>query len=102
MVYEISASSLWCWTKEECERLLKKFPCLTDFGFGIAEKSKPTGSYIRDENGKHIWQEGPPKIQYLPYIEIHTLEDLNNLYDAVDASLVYSSGHIEIYDTYRE
>lgn len=102
MVYEISASSLRCWTKEECERLLKKFPCLTDFGFGIAEKSKPTRSYIRDENGKHIWQEGPPEIQYLPYIELNTLDDLERLTKTVGESLVYSSGSIEIYDTYRE
>lgn len=102
MIYEISASSLWCWDKEECDNLLKKYPCLNHFGFKVEEKSKPTGKYVRDENGNRIWQEGPPRIYYKPTIKIDTLDDLNKLIEAVDSSLVYTSDTIEIYDTYRE
>jgi hypothetical protein len=103
MTYKIEATSIWCANrKDECERILKRFPCLENFGFRIEEKTIPTSFRIKDENGESIWQECGTKTIYEPYVELDTLDELNELMFELNELLVLSPGIIEIYDTYRE
>lgn len=102
MLYKICATSIYIPIGEKFDELLEAFPCIKDFGFTKLPREVPTGSWIRDENRKRIWQPGPPKIVYDPYIELNTLEDLDRFMKAVDESLIISPGEIEIYDTWRE
>ena len=102
MLYEICATSIWISTGEEFDRLLEAFPCLKYFGFTKIPREVPTGAWIWDESHRQIWQPGPPKIVYDPYIELNSLEDLDRFMKAVDESLVIRPGAIEIYDTWRE
>lgn len=102
MLYKLEATSIWSNDGREYEKLMKEFPCLKNFDIKLIESTKRNGQWIRDENGDRIWQENPPKIIINPYIEISTIEELNNLMAALDENLVLSPGVIEIYDCYRE
>lgn len=103
MLYRVEVTSIWCSNKkDECEQIIKRYPCLKNFGFRIEEKTEPVCYPIRDENNKRIWQEDGTKTIYEPYIELETLDDLNELIFELNENLVLSTGIIEIYDTYRE
>lgn len=102
MFYQIESSTIWVSGKEAASKLLEEYPQLRNFGFCEKPRSVPTGCWIRDENNNCIWQEGEPRIVYDPYIELHSLEDLERLMKEVEEPLVVSPGVIEIYDGYRE
>lgn len=103
MLYKIEATSIFCTNKkDECEQLLKDYPCLENFGFRIEEKTVSTSFRIKDENNKPIWQEDGTKTIYEAYIELDNLDELNELMFELNELLVLSPGIIEIYDTYRE
>ena len=101
MLYRIS-SVLWV----SGEDLIAHYPTLQKFGFKLVEYKTPKGSWIRDENGKRIWQESGFNVTHIPHIEIASLEELHALRRAVKSPLVYCASDdeptIEIYDGYRE
>lgn len=85
MLYKIEATSIHCYNKkDEGERILKRYPCLDNFGFRIGEKNDGTG------------------IIHEPFVELYTLDELNELMFELNEPLVLTPGIIEIYDTYRE
>jgi hypothetical protein len=103
MLFKIEATSIYCYNKkDECEKILKQYPCLNNFGFRIEEKTEPKRHMIRDENNEHILQEDGTKTIYEPYVELDSLDELNELMFELNECLVLTPGIIEIYDTYRE
>jgi hypothetical protein len=82
MLYRIEATSIYCFNKkDECERILKRYPCLNSFGFRIEKKNE---------------------MIYESYIELDSLDELNELMFELDTLIVLSPGIIEIYDECRE
>ena len=82
MLYKIEATSIHCYNKkDEGERILKRYPCLDNFGFRIEKKNETICE---------------------PYIELDSLDELNELMFELNELLVLTPGIIEIYDTYRE
>ena len=91
----------------EHEELIEEYPCLHNFGYEEETVTKSTKIWIRDECGNRMWQEGPPRTEYISYININSIEELNRLCEAVANPLVYDGSRhdcptIEIYDGYRE
>lgn len=87
--------------------LIEEYPCLHNFNYEVETRSKTIVSWVRDENGNRIKQERPGGVEYIPFITINSLEDLNLLCNAVANPLVYGNRFsdeptIEIYDGYRE
>ena len=100
MLYRIS-SVIWYKTED----LIAHYPMLRDFGLQIIEHKSPKGCWIRDENGNRIWQEMGFTVNYIPHIEINSIEELHKLRTLVKHPLVYCDSdepEIEIYDGYRE
>lgn len=82
MLYRIEATSIYCFNKkDECERILKRYPCLNNFSFRIEKKNE---------------------MVYESYIELDSLDELNELMFELDELIVLSPGIIEIYDECRE
>ena len=105
MKYKIESSSYY----HSIDELLEEYPFLTEFGYTVEEKRVPDKVWIRDENGRKIWQETMCTIQ-VPYIFLNSLEELDRLAKATVHPLIYSNNitdyhpepSIEIYDGYRE
>ena len=106
MKFRITATSIW---SDEHKRLLEDYPILSEYGYEVEEKRVPVGGcWIRDENGKRIWQTtDETRPSYTPYINIDTLEHLVEFIKGLKTSyevheIVLTEDEIEIYDYYRE
>jgi len=93
------------WYYDTYEQLIKKYPCLKDFGFEVEKKNIVRFEKIKDEEGEILKQEYEKSI-YTPYIYIYGLEELRRLRESVHHCLIIDwdgdEASIEIYDGYRE
>ena len=91
------------------EKLLERYPCLSDFGYIVEAEEKHRNVPIKDENGTRIYQVVRDTV-FTPYILLDSLDDLDRLTKACGCPLIYSDEtndyrgvrSIEIYDDYRE
>lgn len=105
MKYYIYSAEYW---RDQPNPLIRMYPCLKDFGFGIEQKLTPYSTRIRDERGRYISQVDY-KIKEYGYVIIDAIEKLMELQKAVDHDLIiggyddeYGGPSITIYDDYIE
>lgn len=99
MKFQIASVDVW----KNAQKLIEKYPCLSDYTFEVEETSFSSVSRIHDENGRLIYQPFTQVVR-TPYIHVDTIEDLVKLAYSVDNPLIIhnNTGVIEIYDDYRE
>lgn len=79
-------SSNWC-LESEADKLIRDYPCLNKYDLKIV-----------DNDVSPLWKTPKKKA----FIDIHSLEELLELQDAVKHPLIITPDQIEIYDGYRE
>ena len=105
MKYEICSTCRW-----NPDKLLEKYPMLNNFGFEAVDKRETfkRNIVIWDENRNPIRQlQDCSRTVRKGYVTLYTLEQLNELIDAIDDEIVITPMddgiyRIEIYDDYRE
>ena len=84
---------------DENEKIIKKYPCLKDFGFEIEKYEAPVIDF--DYKSREFKTIGTVT-KYRTYLTINSLERLIELETAVEYPLIITEDEIEIYDSYRE
>ena len=102
MKCKINSTEYW----NNHQKLLEKYPCLSNYKFEVEETGEPARARIHDENGMPYWQEFT-RITRTAYIHVDTVEELVQLAnetnnELVNGLIIGKDGSIEIYDTYRE